>query len=109
MPYIKQDDRKHFEALLLEFDKIDKIITTGDMNYLITRLLDKYLIKYTDENYDSFNGVIGVLECSKQEVYRRILVPYEDLKIKVNGDVYNSSLECEKVIDNKRGILDWNE
>jgi hypothetical protein len=32
--------------------------------------------------------LVGVLECAKQELYRRILIPYEDAKIELNGDVY---------------------
>lgn len=38
--------------------------------------------------YDSLNAVIGVLECAKQEFYRRAAVPYENQKITENGDVY---------------------
>jgi len=32
--------------------------------------------------------VIGALEACKLEFYRRAVVPYEDKKIKENGDVY---------------------
>jgi hypothetical protein len=39
-------------------------------------------------NYDNFNEVIGVLECMKLELYRRMIAPYEDTKCKENGDVY---------------------
>jgi hypothetical protein len=39
-------------------------------------------------SYKSINDVIGVLECVKQEFYRRIAVPYEDKKIEQNGDIY---------------------
>lgn len=31
---------------------------------------------------------LGALECCKLEFYRRVAVPYEDGKIKTNGDVY---------------------
>jgi len=31
---------------------------------------------------------VGVLECAKLELYRRIAAPYEDEKIVETGDVY---------------------
>jgi len=31
---------------------------------------------------------MGVLECIKQEFYRRAVAPYEDKKKEENGDVY---------------------
>ena len=56
----------------------------GILNYVITRLIDiLYKTSYTD-----LNAAIGMLECAKQELYRRRLAPYEDEKIKENGDVY---------------------
>jgi hypothetical protein len=35
-----------------------------------------------------YNDVIGALECCKLELYRRMVAPYENTKIKENGDVY---------------------
>jgi hypothetical protein len=34
------------------------------------------------------NEAIGVLECAKLELYRRVAAPYEDEKIAESGDVY---------------------
>jgi hypothetical protein len=31
---------------------------------------------------------VGAIECCKLEFYRRVAAPYEDRKIKTNGDVY---------------------
>ena len=39
--------------------------------------------------YSEINSVIGVLECAKMELYRRIAAPYEDKKCEENGDVYS--------------------
>jgi hypothetical protein len=33
------------------------------------------------------NDIIGVLEAAKTEFYRRIIAPYEDIKIQDNGDM----------------------
>lgn len=83
MPYIEQDDRKYLD------DKIANIVlqSPGELNYIITKLLDRY-IAVNKKNYKVLNETIGVLECAKLELYRRIAAPYEDEKIKQNGDVY---------------------
>lgn len=61
--------------------------TPGDLNYAITQLLEAYR-EGNGDSYWTFNDMIGVLECAKQELYRRIVSPYEDRKIQENGDVY---------------------
>ena len=55
---------------------------------MISSLIDEYLHEY-GKNYTNINEVIGVLECAKLELYRRVAAPYEDEKIEQNGDVYN--------------------
>lgn len=62
-------------------DKVD-----GHLNYLFSSILDRTYTK----NYKSLNAAIGVLECCKLELYRRVVVPYEDQKNWDNGDVYLS-------------------
>ncbi len=88
MPYIKQEDRKKFEHILAEFFRLDHLyaISVGDMNYLITTIIDMKLGK--NPHYSDFNAIIGVLECVKLELYRRRISKYEDKKWTENGDVY---------------------
>jgi len=62
-------------------------ITVGDLNYMLTKVCHSYLNKQLDKNYQAYNDIIGALECCKLEMYRRSIVPYEDNKIKENGDV----------------------
>ena len=83
MPYIKQEDRPKFETAL---SLVPKIKTAGELNYLLTRMVHKYI---TDNgfSYATVNDVVGVLECAKLELYRRRISPYEDKKIIENGDV----------------------
>lgn len=81
MPYIKQKDR--------DFIKDNEVTPSnvGEFNYVITELIKSYVNKH-GLSYRTINDVIGVLEASKLEFYRRIAVPYEDIKIEENGDVY---------------------
>lgn len=82
MPYIKQDRR----APLWAYDS--KPQNAGELNYLITKFIDEYLKGQGEVRYAHLNEVIGVLECAKLELYRRVVSPYEDTKIVENGDVY---------------------
>ena len=63
-------------------------LRAGPLNYLITRLVLRWLGDHP--NYERYNAAVGVLESAKLELYRRAVAPYEDAKIKENGDVYDS-------------------
>jgi hypothetical protein len=80
MPYIKIDDR-------LALATGDKPQNAGELNYLFTMIADEYLSQ--GKSYQRINDIIGALEGAKLELYRRVAAPYEDTKIKENGDVYN--------------------
>ena len=79
MPYIKQWDMIHVDSFGAK--------TPGELNYAITRLLVRYLAQ-KGLDYQAINDVNGALEGAKMEFNRRVTAPYEDRKIKDNGDVY---------------------
>jgi len=79
MPYISVEDRSSLENREPQ--------TVGELNYTITNLLISY-IQRNKLNYENINAIVGVLECAKLEMYRRLAVPYENEKIIQNGDVY---------------------
>ncbi len=84
MPYIKQEDRPIFKTDAQELGK--RAECAGDLNYIVTEMVHAYL-KNKSLNYANINEVIGMLECCKLELYRRIAAPYEDSKAVKNGDV----------------------
>jgi len=84
MPYIDRDARARMDAG-------EAPGNAGELNYAITRIVDAYLIQRGGIRYGHLNEVIGVLECAKLELYRRLAAPYEDLKREESGDVYRSS------------------
>jgi hypothetical protein len=84
MPYIKQIDRTKFSSQCKSI--AEKATCAGDLNFSITAILHEYL-KIKGINYDNINSVIGMLECCKLEMYRKIAADYENLKITQNGDV----------------------
>lgn len=85
MPYISQDQRSELDVFISDLaDQITPSVRDGQLNYIIFTLINAiYPISYKD-----LNAAIGVLECAKQELYRRVIAPYEDTKIEENGDVY---------------------
>jgi len=80
MPYIKQEDREAINSGRLA-------ITPGDLNYLFTTEILKY-IQTKGRSYQTISDILGALEGAKLEFYRRVVAPYEQYKIKENGDVY---------------------
>lgn len=82
MPYISNTQRAHFD-----FSSLNPPATEGELNYCLTMLCNRYLDSLTG-TYQDYNAVIGALECCKLEYYRRMIVPYEDSKCELNGDVY---------------------
>ena len=78
MPYVSQEVRK-------ELDKGSSPQTAGELTYLIYKLMISFL--RGRKAYDHYNTVVGSVECAKMEFYRKEVAPYEDTKIKENGDV----------------------
>ena len=87
MPYIPNDQRPVLD------DKMDDLINhlaslpleeqDGALNYTFTRIIRKIYPR----RYRHLNRALGVLSAVTQELYRRVIGPYEDEKIKENGDV----------------------
>lgn len=76
MPYINDKDRQK-SCLSHE----------GDLNYRIHELIEIFLNGQKKRGYAQYNTVVGVLECVKQEFYRRAVSTYEDRKKVENGDI----------------------
>ncbi|MDP2692208.1 MAG: hypothetical protein Q8O88_01050 [bacterium] len=90
MPYVKQVRRGVMDQemrAIEDFVRDTPNIQIGDMNYIVTRLVQAYLRNKTI-NYDSLNAVVGMLSCAQLELYRRLISEYEDSKAEQNGDVY---------------------
>lgn len=64
----------------------------GELNFQISKLINDFLAM-KQINYSAINEAMGALESAKLEFYRRVAAPYEELKAKQNGEVY----ECLKI------------
>lgn len=92
MPYISEEARKRIDEKLVVEDVVCNCFSVGELNYILTTIVKRYIEVASGENeglsYGDINDAIGTLECCKLELYRRLAAPYEDKKIKENGDVY---------------------
>lgn len=81
MPYIKGDWRR--------WDIADgqTPVNVGDLTYLLTHNCISYLHD-KKADFARHAEVLAALEATKLEFYRRAVAPYENEKIKENGDVY---------------------
>ena len=80
MPYITQSRRD-------EITFTDTPINSpGELNYMFWKL-SKHYIRVKGIRYQTYNDIIGALECCKQEIYRREIADYEEETIQRNGDV----------------------
>lgn len=85
MPYIKQEERERFARVLERLNEVS-IRSAGELNFLVTSVVHHYLQQFP-KSYGVYNDAIGALEAAKLELYRRQVVPYEDIKIQENGDL----------------------
>jgi hypothetical protein len=87
MPYILNNQRPDVDA---KTDPIIELIKglpveeqDGVLNYTVTRIVKHVYPK----KYFHYNRALGVLSAIAHELYRHVIGPYEDEKIKENGDV----------------------
>jgi len=84
MPYIEDEMKKEMK------DAIDDlsiwIHSKGDLNYVICELVGRFIL---DDNltYTKISEKIDAVHDAETELRRRILIPYENIKIDQNGDV----------------------
>lgn len=80
MPYIPTHERAGVAAT-------GQLLTVGQLNYALTEMVKSYLEQH-GLSYQTINDILGALDGASKEFYRRVAAPYEDKKIKENGDVY---------------------
>ena len=89
MPYIVKEEREKIDTFLVDLINSldDTDFSVGTMNYIFSTLCLGYIEKH-GVRYKNMNDIIGALECTKQEFYRRVVAPYEKQAIEKNGDIF---------------------
>ena len=87
MPYIKKGQRPAIDSLIEPLVKHISLLPLeeqdGALNYTVTKMIKRLY----PTRYFHFNRALGVLSAITHELYRRVIGPYEDEKIKENGDI----------------------
>lgn len=87
MPYIEPDRRPNIDTLVAPLIAHLKSLPVedqdGSLNYAITKIIKNLY----PQRYFHINRALGVLSAVTQEFYRVVVGPYEDTKIKENGQV----------------------
>ncbi len=93
MPYIPQEDRPTYDALISQLADLlcgqPPQKRKGHANYVVTQILRRAwgVDEAANESYSNYADVVGTLECAKLELYRRRLAAYEDTAIDKHGDL----------------------
>jgi len=82
MPYIKQDRRPSMDRVV-DVMVEEGVVVNGDLNYI----LFAFCKRFVDPSYNNYKNYCGELRQCATEIERKLLGPYEDDKIKENGDV----------------------
>ena len=91
MPYVNREVRDEFRPYiepLVHFIE-ERGLTTGELNYLVTRLMLASL--YGDGprfGYADLSATVAAVRDAADEFKRRLMGPYEDAMIGKNGDLY---------------------
>lgn len=84
MPYVTEERRKHLGPYLREVGT--RVDSPGDLTYAIYHLALEYLERH-GKTFQTCNDVVGAQTNAVHEFRRRVVDPYEDIKIEENGDV----------------------
>lgn len=98
MPYIEDGARQDLDK------RISLPSSAGELNYTFTMIIKRY-IEMKSETYQTYNDIIGALECCKLELYRRRISGYEDQKRWKNGDVWEEEAR-EAALDSWGGVIE---
>jgi hypothetical protein len=91
LPYVDGQARAELDA---DWREGRLAQTPGELNYVLTKLVIQYA-QTKGLSYSTCNDIVGALEGAKAEFQRRVVAPYEDMKIKLNGDVYPRTWETK--------------
>jgi hypothetical protein len=84
MPYTEKPKRTVITALVDRM--MSQIVEPGDLTYAMFLICKRYMQMY-GPRYRTLHSIMGCLDCTSKEFYRRYVAPAEDLAMEKNGDV----------------------
>ena len=86
MPYVDKDSRKKYEIVDKEIASLDSIETKGDLEYLVFRLMVKFMVT-REKRYSTLHDVVYAVAHASDEYRRRYLDVRENEALEANGDI----------------------
>lgn len=74
----------------LEPHPLREAMTASELSFQLTSLVDAYTAG--NVNDPSIADVLGALDGTAREFYRRVATPYAEEKIRVNGDIFTTTV-----------------
>ena len=86
MPYVDKDSRKKYEIVDKAIASLDSIETKGDLEYLVFRLMVKFMVT-REKRYSTLHDVVYAVAHASDEYRRRYLDVRENEALEANGDI----------------------
>jgi hypothetical protein len=86
MPYITKNDREKYSKLCQEIDKLSSIETKGDLEFLVFKLMIKFMSS-REERYSTLHDCTYSVAHVSDEFRRRFLDKRENDAREINGDI----------------------
>lgn len=64
--------------------------TVGELTYALTRPIKAFIRSREKRNFETFALVLGALSSVTKDFYDHIVKPYEDQKVRENGNAWHS-------------------
>lgn len=90
MPYITEDRKGALLGGDYQLGETPK--DAGELNFVLTMVVLDYLSERPGVSYQALNDVSGALTECLAEFRRKVVVPYEEVKAFINGNVYEATL-----------------
>lgn len=94
MPYIKQDYRNQLDPAITNLIKTlkDSAVSASEKSDpepgFVAYCLYRIMTEMTYKSYDEMCKMVGTVDLTIKEFHRRVIVPYEEIKLVENGDVF---------------------
>ena len=88
MPYIKQSQQQRLKPLLEKILIGEKGELTYCINVLQMQFCEQHFAASGQASYQILSDAIAAANDANSEFYRKVIFPYEDHKIRENGDIF---------------------
>ena len=89
MPYVDKNSRDKYKDVDKAISQISEITTKGDLEYLVFRLMVKFMAT-REKRYSTLHDVVYAVAHCSDEYRRRFLDKREDEARESNGDIYDT-------------------